>query len=152
MKNVNAKLEERIISLEKSQAKSKQYSRLNNIELSGTPKDIPEHNLEKIVIFEKLKICHDSDLEIEPKEIEWCHRLPASRYIRDSNKRIIVKLINIKYPEAMLRNRKSINNKDFSIWMFMVRFLFMFLFALNTGIFGVRAKTCKGKYFALAVL
>ena len=70
MKNVNAKLEERIISLEKSQAKSKQYSRLNNIELSGTPKDIPEHNLEKIVIFEKLKICHDSDLEIESKEIE----------------------------------------------------------------------------------
>ena len=111
MKNVNAKLEERIISLEKSQAKSEQYSRLNNIELSGVPKDIPEYNLEKVVI----EICHDSDLEIEPKQIERCHRLPASRYIRDSNKRIIVKLINIKYPEAMLRNRKSINNKDFSI-------------------------------------
>ena len=61
-----------------------------------------------------IEICHDSDLEIEPKEIERCHRLPASRYIRDSNKRIIVKLVNIKYPEAMLRNKKSINNKDFS--------------------------------------
>ena len=45
--NVNAKLEEWIISLEKSQAKSEQYSRHNNI---GIPNDIPEDNLEKVVI------------------------------------------------------------------------------------------------------
>ena len=50
VKNVNAKLEEQIISLEKSQAKSEQYSRRNNIELSGIPNDIPEDNLEKVVI------------------------------------------------------------------------------------------------------
>ena len=37
VKNVNAKLEQRIISLEKSQAKSKQYRRRNNIELPGIP-------------------------------------------------------------------------------------------------------------------
>ena len=79
VKNVNAKLEERIISLEKSQAKSEQYSRRNNIELSGIPNDIPEDNLEKVVI----DICHDSDVEIEPKDIEGCHRLPVSRYSRD---------------------------------------------------------------------
>ena len=35
VKNVNAKLEEQIISLEKSQAKSEQYSQHNNIELFG---------------------------------------------------------------------------------------------------------------------
>ena len=79
VKNVNAKLEERIISLEKSQAKSEQYSRRNNIELSGIPNDIPEDNLEKVVI----DICHDSDVEIEPKDIEGCHRLPVSRSSRD---------------------------------------------------------------------
>ena len=50
VKNVNAKLEERIISLEKCQAKSEQYSRHNNIELSGIPNVIPEDNLEKVVI------------------------------------------------------------------------------------------------------
>ena len=110
VKNVNAKLEERIISLEKSQAKSEQYSRRNNIELSGIPNDIPEDNLEKVVIG----ICHDSDVEIEPKDIDGCHRLPASRYSRDSNKRVIVKFVNRKHPEAMLRNKKSISNKDFS--------------------------------------
>ena len=93
VKNVNAKLEERIISLEKSQAKSEQYSRRNNIELSGIPNDIPEDNLEKVVI----DICHDSDVEIEPKDIEGCHRLPVSRYSRDSNKRVIVKFVNRKH-------------------------------------------------------
>ena len=49
VKNVSTKLEERIISLEKNQAKSEQYSRCNNIELSGIPNDIPENNLEKVV-------------------------------------------------------------------------------------------------------
>ena len=90
VKNVNTKLEERIISLEKNQAKSEQYSQRNNIELSGIPNDIPEDNLEKVLI----DICHDSGLEIEPKDIEGCHRLPVYRYSRDSNKRVIVKFVN----------------------------------------------------------
>ena len=110
MKNVNKKLEERIISLEKDQAKSEQCSRRNKIELSGIPNDIPEDNLEKVVI----DICHDSGLEIEPKDIEGCHHLPVSRYSRDSNKRVIVKFVNRKHPEAFLRNKKSISSKDFS--------------------------------------
>ena len=60
VKNVNTKLEERIITLEKNQSKSEQYSRRNNIELYGIPNDIPENNLEKVVI----DICHNSGLEI----------------------------------------------------------------------------------------
>ena len=46
VKNVNIKLEEQIISIEKNQAKSEQYNRRNKIELSGIPNDIPENNLE----------------------------------------------------------------------------------------------------------
>ena len=110
VKNVNAKLEEQINSLEKSQAKSEQYNRRNNIELSGIPNNIPEDNLEKAVI----DICHDSDVEIEPKDIEGCHRLPVFRYSRDSNKRVTVKFVNRKHPETMLRNKRSFSNKDFS--------------------------------------
>ena len=74
------------------------------------PNDIPEDNLEKVVI----DIYHDSDVEIEPKDIEGCHCLPVSRCSRNSNKRVIVKFVNRKHPEAMLRNKKSISNKDFS--------------------------------------
>ena len=109
VKNVNKKLEVRIINLEKNQAKSEQYSRRNNIELSGIPNDIPEDNLDKVLI----DICHDSGLEIEPKDIEGCHRLPVSRYIRDSNKRLIVKFVTRKH-ETILQNKKSISSKDFS--------------------------------------
>ena len=54
-------------------------------------------------------ICHDSNVEIEPKDIEECHRLPVSRYSRVSNKRVIVKFVNRKHPEAMLKNKKSIS-------------------------------------------
>ena len=110
VKNVNTKLQERIISLEKNQAKFEQYGRRNNTELSGIPNDIPENNLEKVVV----DTCHDSGLEIEPKDIEGCHRLPVSRYSRDSNKRVIIKFVNRKHPETLLRNKKTISSKDFS--------------------------------------
>ena len=141
-------------ALNKSQPKSKQYSQHNNIELSGTPNDITEDNLEKVVI----DICHDSDVEIEPKDIEGCHRLPVSRYSRDSNKRVIVKFINRKHPEAMLRNKRSISNKDFShLNVHGKVFVSVSLCPYYRYIWGKSAKTCKeeGKSlrtFALAVL
>ena len=55
-------------------------------------------------------------MKIEPKDTEGCHRLPVFRYSRDSNKRVIVKFVNRKHPEATLRNKRSISNKDFSHW------------------------------------
>ena len=146
-------------ALNKSQAKSEQYSQHNNIELSGIPNDIPEDNLEKVVI----DICHDSDVEIEPKDIEGCHRLPASRYSRDSNKRVIVKFVNRKHPEAMLRNKRSISNKDFShLNVHGKVFVSVSLCPYYRYIWGKSAKTCKeegklpnaavqGKYFMNAI-
>ena len=50
VKNVNSKLEERIISLAKNQAKSEEYSHCNNTELPGIPNHIPENNVEKVAI------------------------------------------------------------------------------------------------------
>ena len=107
---MNTKLEEWIISLEKNRAKLEQYSWCNNTELSGIPNDIPEKNLEKVLI----DICHDSSLEIEPKDIEGCHCLPVSRNSGDSNKGVIVKSVNRKHLEPLLWNKKSISGKDFS--------------------------------------
>ena len=110
VKNVYTKLEQRIISLEKNQAKSEQYNRCNNIELSGIPKDIPEDNLQKVLT----DICYDSSLEMEPKDTEGFDRLSVSGVGRDSNKRVIINFVNRKYPEALLRNKKSVSSKDFS--------------------------------------
>ena len=49
-KNVNSRLEERIINLEKNQAKGEQYSRRNNVELSDIPNSIRDEDLENTVI------------------------------------------------------------------------------------------------------
>ena len=108
LENVNTKLEEQIISLEKDQ--DEQYSHHNKIELSGIPNDIPEDNLCKAVI----NICHNFGLEIDPKDIDGCHHLLFSRYIWDPNKRVIIKFINRKHSEALLWNKKSISSKDFA--------------------------------------
>ena len=56
VKNVNHKLEEKIIYLEKNQAKGEQYSRRNNVEISRIPNSIPDKDLENTVT----SICKDS--------------------------------------------------------------------------------------------
>ena len=49
-KNVNNRLEERIINLEKNQVKGEQYCRRNSVELSGIPNSICDEDLENTVI------------------------------------------------------------------------------------------------------
>ena len=50
VKNVNTLLEKGVIELEKSQPKTKQYSRRNNVEISGISHEILDNNLEDKVI------------------------------------------------------------------------------------------------------
>lgn len=49
-KPIDSRLEEKIINLEKNHAKGEQYSRRNNIELSGLPNSILDEDLEDAVI------------------------------------------------------------------------------------------------------
>ena len=49
---------------------------------------------------------------MNPYDIEVCHRIP-SRCVNTSNsKRMIVKFVNRKHSEAMLRLRRSINSRS----------------------------------------
>ena len=50
VKKSNTLLEKCVIELEKSQAKVEQYSRRNNVEISGMPHEILDNNLEDKVI------------------------------------------------------------------------------------------------------
>ena len=75
VKKVNTLLKKCVIELEKSQAKAKQYSRRNNVEISGIPHEILNNNLEDKVI----NIFKDSGIEIGHLDIEGCHQLPLSR-------------------------------------------------------------------------
>ena len=73
MKNVNPKLEEKIVYLEKNKAKGEQYSHRNNIEISGIPSSIPDEDLENTIV----SVCKDSGVEIDPKDIEGCQQTPT---------------------------------------------------------------------------
>ena len=55
VKNVNHKLEEKIVYLEKKkkQVKGEQYSCRNNIEKSSIPNSIPDEDIENTVVFVK---------------------------------------------------------------------------------------------------
>ena len=101
-KNVNSRLEERIINLEKNQAKGEQYSRRNNVELSSIPNSICDEDLENTVI----NISKESRINMDARDIEGCHRLPLSRNSRGHNKRVIVKFVYWKYAEALLKDKK----------------------------------------------
>ena len=76
VKNVNHTLEEM----------GEQCSCRNNMEISGIPNSIPGKDLENTVI----RICNDSGVEIDQKDIEGCHRLPLSRNSSRQDKRVIV--------------------------------------------------------------
>ena len=102
---MNIRLEERIIDLKKNRAKGEQYSRRNNIKLSGIPNSICDEDLENTVI----NICKQSGIDAGTRDIEDCHRLPLSRNSRGHDKRVIVKFVNRKYAEAMLKYKKRIS-------------------------------------------
>ena len=68
VKKVNNLLKKCVLELEKSQAKSKQYSRRNNVEISRIPQEIL-NNLEDKVIH----IYKDAGIKIGHMDIEGCH-------------------------------------------------------------------------------
>ena len=107
-RNVNQNLQNRIINLEKQESKSEQYNRRNNVEISGISNEVSDRNLEQTVIG----ICKDSGIEVNPLDIEGCHRLPLGRNATNTTKRVIVKFVNRKHSEAMLQRKKDINQKS----------------------------------------
>ena len=80
------------------------------MEFSNIPNDILDNQLED----KSIEICLESGVEVDHNDIEGCHRLPASRYSRSDNKRVIVKFVNRKHSESLLYKKKSISSRDFS--------------------------------------
>ena len=102
VKNVNVNLENQIVNLEKLKAKAEQYNWRNNVEISEISNEIPDDDLENHII----EICKNSNIVINPADIEGCHRLPLGRNSTTDNKRVIVKFVNRKHSELMLRSKK----------------------------------------------
>ena len=77
--------------------------------LSGIPNKIFDEDLENTVI----NICKMSGIDVDTRDIEVCHQLPLSRNSRGHDKRVIVKFVNWKVAEAMLKDKKQISPKNF---------------------------------------
>ena len=78
-----------------------QYSRRSNVEISGIFNEVSDENLEKNVI----DICKESSIDLNPYDIEACHRLTSERFNISNNKRVIVKFINRKHSEATILDK-----------------------------------------------
>ena len=55
----------------------------------------------------------ESGIDAEARDIKRCRRLPLSRNSSGHDKRVIVKFVNRKYAETLLKDKKRINGKNF---------------------------------------
>ena len=83
-----------IIDIEKQSEAFEQYTRRNNLEISGVPNNISDEALETKCI----EILEAVNISVNNSEIEACHRLPMNR--RNKNKTKTVKFTNRKFVEA----------------------------------------------------
>ena len=90
---------ERLKNLQKAGAKL--WQRISDL--------VIDDNLENTIV----SIFKDSEVEVDPRDIEACHRLPLPRNSRGQDKKVIAKSVNQKHSEALLRDKKHISNKSF---------------------------------------
>ena len=104
IKKFNSNLEKRVATLEKLQAKTEQYNKRNDVEISGLPNHVLDNDPEDKVT----EICKDSDIVIASSHIEGCHCLPLGRNSTCKKTRVIVKFVHRKHSKLMLRLKKNI--------------------------------------------
>ena len=95
-------LENKIIDLEIQNNNLDQYSRRNNVEISGIPQSVSDNQLEEKVV-DILKVI---DVNITTKDVEACHRLGKKK------KNVIVRVIDRKQRLKALQNKKKLKSID----------------------------------------
>ena len=95
-------LENIYIDLEIQNNNLDQYSRRNNVEISGIPQSVSDNQLEEKVV----DILKAIDVNITTNEIEACHRLGKKK------KNAIVRVINRKHCLQALQNKKKLKSID----------------------------------------
>ena len=98
-------MENKIIDLEIQNNNVDQYSRRNNVEISGIPQSVSDNQLEEKVV----DILKAIDVNITTNEIEACHRLGKKK------KNVIVRVINRKHCLKPLQNKKKLKSIDKNI-------------------------------------
>ena len=88
--------------LERASYDAIQYIRRNNIEISGIP-ELFNENLEEKVI----DICKEYDVHVNFDDIEACHRLPKNKRHKDLPPVTIVRFVNRRKAESLLKNKNK---------------------------------------------
>ena len=103
-RQVNSKLQEKIISLERHCSENDQYSRRESVEISGLPESIKDDVLEEKVleVFGKIGVF------IDKSNVEACHRLKS----KIKPNKTIIKLSRRKDVSEILTNKKKLKDKD----------------------------------------
>ena len=103
LSNINTLLVTRVTEPEEEQVKMEQYRRRNNVEISGISNEVSDENVEGKVV--------ETGIDFKLFDIEGCHRLPPGCINISNSKPEIVRVVNKKHSEAMLRLKESINSR-----------------------------------------
>ena len=98
-------LENKVLTLKSERNSLQQYQRCNNIEITGSPSNVSDKNLEE----EVADILNEISADVSPKDIEACHRVGLSI---NNSKKTIVRFINRKHAKKALISRKNLRKSS----------------------------------------
>ena len=101
-RNVNSKISERLVTIERRCYANEQYSSRECLEILGIPASVPDNDLESKV----LEILEEINVLIDPTWVEDCHRLPS----KGSPKEVIIKSNRRKDIYRILPNQNKLKN------------------------------------------
>ena len=107
LENQNDELYDRLYELEKNMNGISQYTRRENIEISGIPANIIQKDLEKTVI----DLLKSIGVEVSSYNIAACHRLRKLKNQKTAS--VIVRFINRQHALLALKNRKYLADSPF---------------------------------------
>ena len=96
--------DEHIFNLEKRMNKLEQYTRRENIEISGIAGNIHHNDLDKTVV----DLLDRINVKISTNDIEACHKLPD----KQNPNNVIVRFANRKIAISCLRNKKLLKDHN----------------------------------------
>ena len=99
-RNVNSKLSERLVTMERRCYANEQHSRRKCLEVLGIPASVADKDLEVMEILDKI------DVPINPTLVEDCHQLPS----KGSPKKVIIKANRRKDIHRILLNKNKLKN------------------------------------------
>ena len=101
-RNVNTKLPERLVTMERSCYAKKQYSRSEFLEILGITESVVDNGHELKV----LEILEENDVSIDPSSFGDCHRLASEGW----SKKSIIKSNRCKDIHRISLNKNKLNN------------------------------------------